>query len=338
MLGVLCQAWPPPTWQGAKGWQAVVTYELVKAFCDLGVDAQPVVWDATLPGRRYALPVMDHAIVVTELARKAIQADGEYRDALRANVDGKLCLYIDAPFGKWDGFDLAFTGENWGRNEDEGYRRAHSEFVWAGFGSDEVFHPARHHDGIRRIISQYPDITLLGHFEKEWEMAQRVMMRVAEEDWEHITLSYVAPWSAGGWVVARKTEDARSGQEGDLWTPVVGEGCTKEIWRKWEGVGRYEPYGVLPEIFAQADVYLDLRGGALDLTRIDAAYAGLSVVAHAKNWRDSMHGQIPAVEWKTEDDLYDVLQGPFDRWQIATDAREHTWTKVALRMIEALEE
>jgi len=336
MIGVLCQAWPPPTWRGAKGWQAVVTYELVKAFGELGVDAQPVVWDATLPGRKPALPVMEHAIVVTELARQAVKQDAAYRASLRRMVDGELCLYLDAPFGNWDGFDLIFTGEDWGQNEDASYRRAHSEFVWAGFGSDEAFHPARHRDGTRRIISQYPDITLLGHFEEEWETAQQVLMSLAEEGWENITLSYAAPWSAAGWVIVHGIDDPRSGQEGDSWTPVVGDGRTKDIWHKWEGVGRYVPYNQLPAIFAEADVYLDLRGGALDLTRIDAAYAGLPVVAHAKNWRQGMHGQLPAIEWKTEDDLYDVLQGPFDRWQIATEAREHTWRKVALRMLAAL--
>jgi len=338
MIGVLCQAWPPPTWQGAKGWQAVVAYELIKAFRVLGVDAQPVVWDAALPGREYALPAMNHAIVVTELARRAVNRGEEYSAALRRMVDGQLCLYLDAPMVGFRGsFDQVFTGEDWPQDTDLGFRAKHDQFIPVGFGSDEHFHPEPKTGGPRRIVSQYPDITLLQHFQEEWAIAQDVLMELSEDGWECVTLSYVAPWSSMDGIVVHAVDDPRAGQEGDPWMPLVGQECDKELWHKWEGVGRYVPYHDLPAYFNRADVYLDLRGGALDLTRIDAAYAGMTIVAHAKNWRQTVHGKLGSVEWSTAEELYELITMPVDRYDNAIEARQHTWCKVALRMLEVLE-
>jgi len=328
MIGILCQAWPPPTREGCKGWQAVVTYELVKAFQALGVDAQPVVWDASTPGRKYALPVMEHAIVVTELARKAVNQDAEYREALRKMVDGKLCLYLDAPLiGCGKEFDMIFTGEDWG-HEDEGFREKHSKFVCTGFGSDEMFRPQ--YEAERSIIIQYPDPLALRTSGEAWKILQRVC---AGHEEHVVALSFAALWVAksivhqlvvepsGGW-----HEDERGGQPPDVVDDIL----------KWEGVGRYIPYTQLPRYFNHCQFYLDIRNGALDLTRIDAAYAGALVVVHETNYRKTMHGLIPHKAWKTEEDLIQILNEPTDRYQIAIDARTHTWEKVALRMMRKL--
>lgn len=320
MIGILCQAWPPPTKEGCKGWQAVVAYELVKAFQALGVDAQPVVWDATLPGRKYALPVMEHAIVVTELARKAVNQDAEYGEALRKMVDGKLCLYLDAPMvGCGKEFDMVFTGEDWG-HEDEGFREKHSKFVCVGFGSDEIFRPQYEAD--KSIIIQYPDPLALRTSGEAWAILQRVC---ADRSELIVGLSFAASW-VDDCAVNRRWCDDRYGQSPEEIGDIT----------KWEGVGRYIPYTRLPLYFNRAKFYLDIRNGALDLTRIDAAYAGTLVVVHETNYRKAMHGLIPHKVWKTEEDLIKILNEPTDRYQIAIDAREHTWGKVTLRMMKRL--
>jgi len=317
MIGILCQAWPPSTREGAKGWQAVVTYELVQAFQGLGIDAQPVVWDASTPGRKYALPVMEHAIVVAELARKAVNQDAEYREALRKMVDGKLCLYLDSPmvgFGKE--FDMVFTGEDWG-HEDEGFREKHSKFVHAGFGSDEMFHPSLEREDLGWVgaLVQYPDPLALRTSGEAWSIIQHnanILGGVA-------ALSFTAPWVTHSIVNGGDRTGQPAEKVGDI--------------TKWEGVGRYIPYTQLPCVFNHAKFYLDIRNGALDLTRIDAAYAGALVVVHETNYRKTMHGLIPHKVWKTEEDLIEILNEPTDRYQIAIDARVHTWERVALRMM-----
>lgn len=382
-IGLISQAWPPSTRREARGWQSVVTMELREAFHRMGIEAEPVVWDARTGDRRWALPIMRHAVVISELPRQmwmcanshAVPPDWWVRGgnngqdaiqwgvALRKQTLGKVCLYIDAPMGRFhDAFDLVFTAE-------DGTQPAGNS-IHVGAGSDYRFRPEGCDIEGKTpyapvVVVQYPDPRIMDIAPEAWPiMAAELARREAAGELNVVGMGFSAAWVNMD-VVAETDEEWIHEAVG----PVLSEAdepdpCSAYVGQpvehvpdpastdggqilKWEGVGRYVPYATLHWYMNGAAVYVDTRGGCLDLTRIDAGYAGLHQVAHTKNHRKAMHGKLFGVSvWDgvTPESFADRLDDALacgSRLQtrniVAEQTRQHwSWDMTALRITAAL--
>ncbi|MBA7692369.1 hypothetical protein ES703_100936 [subsurface metagenome] len=90
------------------------------------------------------------------------------------------------------------------------------------------------------------------------------------------------------------------------------------------------------EYFRKSHYYCDTRPGESSLTRIEAAISGALLVTPKPFYFPRSVGSLEYVLWDTEEELIDALNTDTDPQKIREKALEHSWDKVASRIIKTL--
>jgi hypothetical protein len=90
------------------------------------------------------------------------------------------------------------------------------------------------------------------------------------------------------------------------------------------------------EQFRKSHYYCDTRPGESSLTRIEAATSGALLVTPKPFFFPRSVGSLEYIIWDTEEELIDALNTDTDPKKIREKALEHSWDKVAARILATL--
>lgn len=259
----------------------VIAYNLREALLDSGHDVQMIRdHDNEVPFFK-----ADHTVVISAVAMNKIHDNQGYKLMLRANTEGKFCLWLDAAFSQWGPyFDLIFTVV-------PPYKDSASHYRWVGYAADPaIFYPA--HEEKTVFVDSY----MWGWYGGIHDWIYRIIQEVLEDS----GLRILQP------------------------VPIYNK-------------GRRATWPEMIEAFRASHFHVTTQVGNFGLTNIEATTCGALLVIHENlNEPRSWPFPMPHVTWKTREDLEEILTKMPDIRENRIMALEHSWRRVALRLLEGL--
>ena len=279
----------------------VVAWNLRKAFMKRGVEAQ-FVRDRTI--RKTAPPTADHSIVISAGAMRAIKGQNKqpgYYEKIRDNTTGKLTMYLDSDYGGWKPyFDHIFTVVVPQNNKN---------FIYGGWGADpEFFYPDQQERAV--FVDSLMHNFYKGRYNKIYDILKEVF-KIPDHNLETgDPLTQTIP-----------------SLDMTLHMPIPGYNKRfKTIyWPEIQGIIRKCHY------------YCCTQWGESGLTRIESATSGALLVIPEELYRPRTMASLEHRIWRTKDELIDILMTKTDPKAISEKALEHSWDKVADRMLKVFE-
>lgn len=274
----------------------VVAWSLREAFSKRGVECR-LVKDRTL--NNGSIPKADHSIVISGIAMKLIRDSEKSRKALRDSTTGKTSLYLDSDYAHWwELFDHVFTVV-----KPESKR---PEYVYGGWGADpKYFYPEQNEKAI--FIDSLMYNKYKGVYNTYYDV-YRELFDIPQQNLESgDRYTGVAPKVGASIHMPLPTYDKR------------------HFLIYWPEMQR---------IIRKCHYYCCTQLGESGLTRIESATCGALLVVPELLYRPRTMDSLECRTWSTRDELLDIISTDVDVKTNRGRALEHSWDKVAERMVK----
>lgn len=248
-------------------------------------------------------PKADHSIVFSSFTMQKIRDVPALRQKMRDATRGKMTLYLDSDYMGWcNVFDYVFTVVKPIRPEPQ--------YVYAGWGANpDIFYPDQDERAAFLDCLMYGKYK--GRFNDIYDDIKDVL-HISEEQ-----LRKKKP------IIHKTTVD---GMKITVYLPVPTYRGNKLLWPEFSRIQR------------KCHFYLCTQLGESGLSRIESATCGALLVVPEKLYRPRTMASMENRIWRTQDELIDVLKTETDPAAIREKALEHSWDKVADRMLKAFED
>jgi len=277
----------------------VVAWSLRDAFTKHGVTCH-LVKDRNLNGG--VLPRADHSIIISVIGMKLIRDNEKCRKALRDSTRGKTALYLDSDYAHWcDLFDYVFTVVK--------PKREQPQYVYGGWGADPtLFYPEQAEKAIFLDSLMYNKYR--GIYDNVYDIYKELL------DIPQQVLS-----------------------SGDRYTGTAPKvNATIHMPLPTYNKRHFLIYWPqMQRMIRKCHYYCCTQLGESGLTRIEAATCGALLVVPEALYRPRTMDSLECRIWSTRDELLDVLLTDVDVKANRKKALEHSWDRVAGRMLKTFE-
>mgnify|MGYP001061801150 CR=1 FL=1 len=276
----------------------VVAWSLREAFSERGVTCR-LIRDRLM--EEGELPMADHSIVISGIGMKLVRNNELCRGRLRAATRGKTTLYLDSDFGGWwKFFDCIFTVVKPLRKEPQ--------YAYAGWGSNpKFFYPEQEEKAL--FIDSLMYNKYEGRFNEIYDTYKKTL-KIPER-----TLASGDPLVQ---IVSNPNIKVY------MPTPTYDKRHHLIFWPQMQ------------EILRKCHFYCCTQLGESGLTRIEAATCGTLLVVPEELYRPRTMGSLEHKIWSTKEELVNILSADTDIKAIRKRALEHSWSKTAGRILDAL--
>jgi len=277
----------------------VVAWSLRDALIKRGVTCR-FVKDRAMNGG--VLPWADHSIVISGIGMNLIRDSVECRKSLKDSTNGKVALYLDSDYAHWwKLFDYVFTVVE--------PRNKRPEYVYGGWGADPAFFYSE--QGEKAV---FLDSLMYNKYRGVYDNIYDIYKELLDIPQQNL--------SSGNRYVGEAPK-----VKATIYMPLPTYNKRHFL--------IYWPQ--MQQIIRKCHYYCCTQLGESGLTRIEAATCGALLVVPEALYRPRTMDSLECRIWSTRDELLDALSASVDVKANRKKALEHSWDKVAGRMLKAFE-